>query len=634
MRYLFLLICLALSNTYPNPLNNLTKEEIQLFRKLVSNSGKFSKEVRYSIVSIEEPPKSQILEGTAERILFGSLQEPKMNKVFHVRVNPKKKEILNVQEVPGVQPPISNEDFERLSKIVKSNSGWQEAVKRRGFSNFNELYVDGWAPGLLTADEKNSNLRLMRGVTYFHGNGLNAYARPLEGLVVTVDLLSEKVVSISDTENPPVPVKRNEIYRGKEIILPQNPVVSTQIGGDNIKIEGQKVKWFQWEFQFNYDPIHALQLFHVSFQDKGKLRPVLYKLSLSEMVVPYGDTAKNWSFRSAFDVGEYGLGVASHSLRRGIEVPSHARLFDFVYANESGKPETIPGALGIYERSQGILWTHLNMDTKPGHRDTMKNQELVITFISVVGNYDYGLSYIFHQDGTIEVQAQLTGILLAKGSTLTKAPCDSECNPLVERNILAPPHQHFFNFRIDLDVDTYNRNTPVEVNTEPIIDKNLNPYLNGFEKVHYFINSEKEGMRNLDLTKSRMWKIQSNADKNSLKHPTGYMLIPGENSVTYLQEDSQTLRRAQFLKHHVWFTKYKDNEQKAAGMYPNQSPGDKGLPEYISDDENLEDTDIVMWYTLGVTHHPRPEEWPIMSIHKTGFKLVPVHFFNRNPTAP
>lgn len=112
------------------------------------------------------------------------------------------------------------------------------------------------------------------------------------------------------------------------------------------------------------------------------------------------------------------------------------------------------------------------------------------------------------------------------------------------------------------------------------------------------------------------------------------MLIPGENSVPYLQEGSPTLRRAQFIKHHVWFTKYKDNEQKAAGMYPNQSMGDKGLPEYISDNENLEDEDIVMWYTFGVTHHPRPEEWPIMSVHKTGFKLIPVHFFNRNPTAP
>jgi primary-amine oxidase len=39
----------------------------------------------------------------------------------------------------------------------------------------------------------------------------------------------------------------------------------------------------------------------------------------------------------------------------------------------------------------------------------------------------------------------------------------------------------------------------------------------------------------------------------------------------------------------------------------------------------------VLWYTFGVTHVPRPEEWPIMNLQKTGFTLMPVNFFSENP---
>ena len=57
-----------------------------------------------------------------------------------------------------------------------------------------------------------------------------------------------------------------------------------------------------------------------------------------------------------------------------------------------------------------------------------------------------------------------------------------------------------------------------------------------------------------------------------------------------------------------------------------------GLPEWTSANRPIEDEDIVVWYTLGVTHVPRPEEWPLMPVHTAGFKLVPAGFFARNPT--
>ena len=40
---------------------------------------------------------------------------------------------------------------------------------------------------------------------------------------------------------------------------------------------------------------------------------------------------------------------------------------------------------------------------------------------------------------------------------------------------------------------------------------------------------------------------------------------------------------------------------------------------------------MVLWYTMGVTHIPRPEEWPVMPVTHVGFKMIPGGFFTRNP---
>lgn len=69
----------------------------------------------------------------------------------------------------------------------------------------------------------------------------------------------------------------------------------------------------------------------------------------------------------------------------------------------------------------------------------------------------------------------------------------------------------------------------------------------------------------------------------------------------------------------------------ASGYYPNQSTGGDGLEKWTADDQALDNADVVIWYTTGVTHIPRPEEWPIMNVHPTGFKLMPAGFFSRNP---
>jgi primary-amine oxidase len=69
----------------------------------------------------------------------------------------------------------------------------------------------------------------------------------------------------------------------------------------------------------------------------------------------------------------------------------------------------------------------------------------------------------------------------------------------------------------------------------------------------------------------------------------------------------------------------------AGGDYPNQTQLGEGLPKYIGDNESVNNEDLVVWYTMGITHIPRPEDWPVMPTHRIGFKLMPRGFFKRNP---
>jgi primary-amine oxidase len=239
---------------------------------------------------------------------------------------------------------------------------------------------------------------------------------------------------------------------------------------------------------------------------------------------------------------------------------------------------------------------------------------------------------VFHQDGTLEVDVNLTGIMLAKGTAATKVGGghDPHHGHLVAPHVMAPHHQHFFNFRLDLDVDGTG-NSAFEMNTRAVPDGPQNPHGNAIVMEDVPLRTEKQAMRDVDMKASRTWRIEQPRSTTSLGYHPGFVLLPTGNAVPYLTPASPVRARARFLDHHVWITRFHPDELHAAGWYPNQGRPGEGLIRYVADDEALEGQDLVLWYTLGVTHIPRPEEWPVMTIHRAGFKLLPAAFFEENP---
>lgn len=614
-----------------NPFDDLDSSEIKKVIKLIKESGKYNDDIRFPVIKQKEPAKAQWLKGEANdhRQAYAAIFDFKKSLMTEIIVDLKNDKILSSKDLPGIKPPVLIEEYERARKLVLVNEDWKKAILSRGLK-IEDVLVDIWAPGLMSKAEQKPGQRLLRGVTYVKKFGRNFYSRPVEGVLATVDLSQNKVITVWDLGAKPIAPLSKEFNEAANEPLEQSlkPLITTQPKGPSYKIDGQEITWSKWKFRYSMDPLQGLQIHQVRFNDGEKDRSILFKMSLAEMLVPYGDPNKNWSFRNAFDVGEYGLGKTLHPLEAGKDVPAYADLLDVVLSDDLGnEPITIKGA-AIYEKDGGLLWKHRNAEN--GETDIRKNRQLVMTFMTTIGNYDYGINYIFNLDGTIKVDVQLTGILLAKGTEMTVNPCIAGCNPLVEKNILAPNHQHFFNFRIDFDIDQAAGNTPAEMNVEAIKNRKENPDGNGFAMINTILTSEKNACRNLNIPTARKWKVINRGSKNALGHPRGYALMPEESAVPYLTKDNQIRKRAQFVNHHAWFTVFNDDEISAAALYPTTAPIGEGLPKYIANDEKLEEKDVVMWYSFGVTHVPRPEEWPMMNVHHTGFMLIPVNFFAEN----
>ena len=383
----------------------------------------------------------------------------------------------------------------------------------------------------------------------------------------------------------------------------------------------------------------GLVLHQIAWMDGDRLRPVLYRASLSEMVVPYADPAGTWAWRSAFDEGEYGLGRLSVPLERGVTAPDHAVLLDAVFAGDTGITEELPGGVAIHERDGGLLWYHYDMEHGAAAR---RARELVIQTIATIGNYDYCVQWVFQQDGAVALELILSGSLLTKGVASTR--CET-CRPpggsdtssprgdqrngtLVAENVVAPHHQHFVNVRLDFDVDgTENDVKEVNVHRDT---RSRNPAGNAFVAVPTWLRSERRARRHVSAAEHRTWEIANLSATNAQGHPTAYALLPGAASLPFPGARSPILRRGAFATSAFHATRLHDDELFAAGRYPNQNPGVGGLARWIEDDEPLKG-DVVVWYTVGVTHVARPEEYPIMNATKVGFRLAPVGFFAMNP---
>ncbi|CAF1507104.1 unnamed protein product [Didymodactylos carnosus] len=509
-------------------------------------------------------------------------------------------------------------------QAILNSTEFQEIVKKYyGIEDMSLVMCDIWSAGYYGEEEERTH-RLARPLCFVRSDPKdNGYTHPIEGLRPVVDLNEMKVIRIEEYNHYPIPyVTCNYAAdRTPNVRTDIRPLEIVQPQGPSFLVDGNQVSWQKWNFVIGFNMREGLTLHHLCY-DK---RSILYRASLTEMVIPYADPSPQQARKNAFDCGEYGLGCSTNSLELGCDCLGLIKYFDGNLCTSRGEPWIIKNAVCMHEEDNGILWKHT--DRRLCIPEVRRSRRLVISSIATIENYEYAFYWYLYQDGNIQFEVKMTGILsLGAVPPGKKSPYGT----LVAPELIGPYHQHFFNVRLDLAIDGIN-NTAYQLDVVPDEIGPQNPYHNAFQVKKTRLETEKQAQANLNLETSRTWKIVNENVLNGLDEPVGYKLIPGDNCIPFSPKTAWWRKRATFVDHHVWITPYAEDECFGAGMYPNQSQGGDSLAYWTEKDRHITNTDLVLWYTFGHTHIPRPEDYPVMPVACIGFMLKPNGFFDLNP---
>ncbi|MBO1269473.1 primary-amine oxidase [Arthrobacter sp. PO-11] len=628
----------------PHPLTPLSAGELEAAVRILGEAKRIPQPYRIVSIWLHEPPKQDVLawDGSEplEREAFTVVYDRSARKTYETVVSLTHRRVNRCEEITGVQPAYMIEEIFAVPELIMADPRWQEALRRRGVTDLSLAYVDPW-PGAWLSDTDPGDRRVCRPLTWVRPpveNG-HQYARPVEGLTAVVDLDQMKVIDVTDHGVVPIPEFQGEyipelMTAAGDRNRPQfgrlrndvKPIEITQPEGPSWTVDGHRVEWQKWQLHVGWTAREGLILFDVRYDDRGQLRPILYRASVAEMVVPYGDPAPTHFHKLAFDEGEVGLGLLVTSLTPGCDCLGETRYFDGLATDQDGHPILLPNAICMHEEDTGIAWKHLDYQKETG--EVRRMRRLVLSSIVNLGNYEYGFFWYLYQDGSIEFEVKLTGVL----STGAYRPGDKpKYGTAVAPGVYGPNHQHFFCVRLDTDIDGV-QNTVVEVNSEAIPLGEDNPYGMAWVTRETPLRTERQARRTINPGSARFWRITNPSRLNEMGESVAYRLQPGANVGLFLHEDSPMLRRAKFASKHLWVTPYDQHERYAAGDYPWQNRGPDGLPRWTEADRNIDNTDIVAWYVVGVHHVPRVEEWPVMPVAKAGFHLLPDGFFDGNPS--
>jgi primary-amine oxidase len=616
-----------------HPLEPLTADEVRLAVSILRDTGKVTPTTRFVSVSLKEPSKALVhsFSGSepAPRSAFAVLFDNATNSCHEATVSLTEGKLVAWKHVPGVQPTMTIDEQVECEQAVLNSPEFKAALKKHyGTDDTSLVMVDIWSAGNYGEPEE-STRRLARPLCFLRTDPTdNGYARPIEGIRPVVDLNEMRVIRVEEYGHWPLPPLPGNYAadRVPEKRTGIRPLEITQPEGPSFAVARNRVSWQNWTFVIGFNAREGLTLHHITYRDGEKDRSILYRASLTEMVVPYGDPGPTQYRKNAFDVGEYGMGMCANSLELGCDCLGHIRYFDAHLVDSRGNPLTIKNAICMHEEDYGILWKHTDRRL-PDRPEVRRSRRLVVSSVSTVENYEYGFFWYLYQDGSIQFEIKLTGIL-SLGALRPGEP--SRYGAAIAPELYAPVHQHFFNVRLDFDLDGVN-NSVYRVDVKPDEPGPANPPGNAFAAVPTVLKSEKQARDHLKLETARTWRVVNPAVKNAVGEPVGYKFVPMDNSFPMASPDAWWRKRAGFVNYHVWVTPLDDAENYAAGDYPNQSRGGDGLIKWTEKDRPIENTDVVLWYTFGHTHIPRPEDYPVMPAAYIGFLLKPNGFFTMNP---
>ncbi|KAF5024439.1 hypothetical protein F66182_3525 [Fusarium sp. NRRL 66182] len=639
----------------PHPLCPLTGTEIQASARLIKSVWPQSVSLYFKVITLSEPPKEKLapyleaLDGgekplSLERRAFVAYYIRRTD-IFHeaiVNLTTERVE-RNVKLGPNVHGNVDYDEAQRVEKLALEDPNVLAELEKLKLPEGTVVCADPWIYG---SDGIDDDIRMYQVFLYMRDPenageaDSNHYAFPLP-ISPVVECTNYKVVRIdvlptgADTTVKPLapyqPKPANEyIPESQALRKDLKPLHVNQPEGPSFSVTpvgetGNIVAWQKWTLFVGFNQREGMVLHNVKYDN----RPLFYRLSLSDMSIPYADPRHPFHKKSAFDLGDVGAGTTANNLKLGCDCLGSIQYLSGVLCDDQGNPLPMENVICVHEQDAGVGWKHTNYRT--GRAAVVRSRELVLQSILTVSNYEYILMFIFNQAGEVTYQVRATGILSTQ-------PIDHELDKtgvsfgtVVHPGVLAAHHQHIFSLRVDPMIDGHtNQLVYTEAHRMPR-DPHWNPHGIGYEVVEKTV--DKTSGLDIDYDLSRTYKITNPNSVNPINgKPVGYKIMAPPFQKLMGDDDSFIYKRAEFADHNIYLTTHRDNELYAGGWYTNQSRGGAGVRTWAQRNEMLTPySDIVLWVQFGINHIPRIEDFPVMPVEILQVHFKPVNFFTKNP---
>jgi primary-amine oxidase len=650
--FIFVTKVFALPPKVNHPLDALSVDEYWKTYNLLQSAGKLAEKTIFASVLLREPPKAQVLGWKMGKPMPRKVDAVLLTegKSYEAVIDVTAGKIDSYTELKNFQAPMTETEMHSFDDVLKKDPRVMEALTKRGITDTRLVTCYVTPAGYVGLPEQEEGKRIGWGGCTYSANAKYGWDREIPGIFFVVDIAGRKIVRFSDYGAVPIPPTTSLYDADGGTALPgTQPILTSQPNGPSFTIKDGEVSWQNWKFRFRLDPRVGPVVNLVTYMDEGKPRSVLYEGALSEMYVPYQDPEETWNSHVFLDAGEYfvntGSGGIIKPLQAGVDCPSYATFFSGTFVHDNGTPYIRPQLACMFERVSGDpAWRHWDEDTYAiSGRPT---RELVFRTVATVGNYDYLFDWRFEQDASITVGVGATGILEVKAVKDQRADgklsanmegTDTDGKPVQFGQLVAPgtsavDHDHYFSYRLDLDVD----GTKNSLMVDKLVPFKLPETSLGRKWIWAMkpemIATEGDAKLNVSLDHPAMWRFANEGVKNSLGQNTSFEIMPGETGISLLPSSEWPQKRAGFSEHSLWVTPYDPNERYVSGVYVMGSKGEDSLPEWVKQNRSIMNTDIVAWYTVGFHHVPRAEDWPQMPIMWHTFSLRPFDFLNKNPT--
>ncbi|TQN68826.1 Copper amine oxidase 1 [Colletotrichum shisoi] len=694
----------------PHPLAALTRDEFKTARDIVTNLYGSDSTLFYRAIFLQEPKKADLVPFLqAEHAGTITDETPRPRRLARlqydvIRTTSKLpehtqsvvdlgsgKEVDRAVAGPHSHPGYLPDEFALFQDACVASQLFKDAMAEFSLPEGFAVTIDPWPYG--GPDEGEDIPSYMQGLVFARDASKenpdsNHYGYPIP-IIPVMDFTTKEMVRIDrlatggagDGLNPrpppppPPPSSKPRPlfvdarcsasssaseYVPELLDMPQRadlkPINITQPEGASFRVHADKlVEWQKWRFRLGFTPREGAVLHDVCYDG----RPVLYRLSYSELTVPYGDPRPPFQRKQAFDLGDGGFGRVANNLELGCDCLGAIHYVDALLADTEGNPTTAKAVACLHEQDNGIGWKHTNFRTN--RAVVTRLREFVVQCVVTLANYEYVFAYKLDTAGGITLETRATGVMsvvaVDEGEGEGEGAAASDYGAVVAPGVLAQNHQHIFAVRIDPAVDSYEAGATRVVVEESVpvpLDAATNPHGNYYEVRKSVV--ERARWIDAEPRLNRVVKFENTTKRNAVSgRNVGFKLTPSASQLLLADERSQVSRRAKFARHHVWVTGYRDDELWAAGEFTNQSIeevggvwdmvargdwfGDGGDGGHGHGEKNGETGDggkgkrssPVVWSVFGLTHNPRVEDWPVMPVEIHHMNIRPADFFTANP---